>query len=84
MMPVPFKHLPLVAAILLIGQPVLADQTELEEITVSNVREGEKPKLRDEIVATESFSARDIEKTGATILTEVLDKNPGISVQTEC
>lgn len=62
----------------------LATETQLETMTVTNVREGEKPKLRDEIVATESFSARDVEKTGATMLTEVLDKKPGISVQTEC
>jgi outer membrane receptor for ferrienterochelin and colicins len=40
--------------------------------------------LRDEIVATESIGARELEKTGATMLTEALDKRPGISVQTEC
>ncbi len=82
--PAPFRYLTLASAMLLIGQPVLAAETELKAITVSNVAEGTNPKLRDEIVATESIDAREIEKTGATMLTEVLDKQPGISVQTEC
>ena len=40
--------------------------------------------LRDEIVKTESISAKAIERAGATNINEALDKNPGISVQVEC
>ncbi len=62
----------------------LADK-QLGDVTVSSGRSvGAKPVLRDEIVATESIGAREIEKTGATMLTEVLDKRPGISTQVEC
>ncbi len=64
--------------------PAFAQDTKLKEVTVTNQRAGEKPKLRDEVVATESFSARDIEKTGATMLTEALDKKPGVAMQLEC
>lgn len=64
--------------------PAFAHETRLKEVTVSNQGAGEKPKLRDEIVATESFTARDIEKTGATMLTEALDKKPGVAMQVEC
>jgi outer membrane receptor for ferrienterochelin and colicins len=67
-----------------LSAPTFAQDTQLKEVTVSNQRAGEKPKLRDEVVATESFSARDIEKTGATMLTEALDKKPGIAMQVEC
>ncbi|MDX9944769.1 MAG: TonB-dependent receptor plug domain-containing protein, partial [Azonexus sp.] len=57
----------------------------MSEITVSSGKTvGAKPVLRDEIIATESLGARELEKTGATMLTEALDKRPGISVQTEC
>jgi len=64
--------------------PTFAQDTQLKEITVTNQRAGDKPKLRDEVVATESFTARDIEKTGATMLTEALDKKPGVAMQVEC
>lgn len=40
--------------------------------------------LRDEIVKTESVSAKSIERSNASNLTEALDNKPGISVQTEC
>lgn len=43
-----------------------------------------KGALREEIVMTESVSARSIEKTGASNVNEAVDKNPGIAVQTEC
>lgn len=76
---------PLAAALALVfALPALADK-QLGEVTVSSGRSvGAKPVLRDEIVATESIGARELEKTGATMLTEALDKRPGISVQTEC
>lgn len=80
-----FRKSPILAAILLASSaPSFADKT-LSEVTVSSGKSiGSKPKLRDEIVATESIGARELEKTGATTLTEALDKRPGISVQTEC
>ena len=76
---------PLAAALAVaFAMPALADK-QLGDITVSTAKSvGAKPVLRDEIVATESIGAREIEKTGATMLTEALDKRPGISVQTEC
>lgn len=64
--------------------PTFAQDAQLKEITVTHQRAGDKPKLRDEVVATESLSARDIEKTGATMLTEALDKKPGVAMQVEC
>jgi len=82
-----FRHplTPIAAALFLLWSNAQAADKELAEVTVSNARGvGSKPVLRDEVIATESFSARDIEKTGATMLTEALDKRPGISVQTEC
>ena len=79
-------HLKPIAAALALAfaLPALADK-QLGEITVSGGRAvGAKPQLRDEIVATESIGARELEKTGATMLTEALDKRPGISIQAEC
>ena len=80
-----FNVTPVLAALLLaFSGSALADK-ELGEITVSSGKAvGAKPVLRDEIIATESIGARELEKTGATMLTEALDKRPGISVQTEC
>jgi len=80
-----FDPKPLSLAIMLaFAGPALADK-QLSEITVSSGKTvGAKPVLRDEIIATESLGARELEKTGATMLTEALDKRPGISVQTEC
>jgi outer membrane receptor for ferrienterochelin and colicins len=40
--------------------------------------------LRADIVQTESFGERAIERSGATNINEALDKNPGIAVQLEC
>ena len=40
--------------------------------------------LRDDIVKTESISAKAIDRVCATNINEALDKNPGISVQVEC
>lgn len=80
-----FDPKPLSLAVLLaFAGPALADK-ELGEITVSSGKSiGAKPVLRDEIIATESIGARELEKTGATMLTEALDKRPGISIQNEC
>ncbi|NHC05886.1 TonB-dependent receptor plug domain-containing protein [Azonexus fungiphilus] len=80
-----FDPKPLSLAVLLaFAGPALADK-QLGEITVNSGKSvGARPVLRDEIIATESLGARELEKTGATMLTEALDKRPGISVQTEC
>ena len=57
----------------------------LKEIRIeSNQGSFRKGALRDELVKTESISERAIEKSGATNINEAIDKNPGISVQTEC
>lgn len=69
----------------LAGAPALADDFVLEEVSVSHARRNAlQTGLRDDIIATESIGAREVEKTGATMLTEALDKRVGISVQTEC
>lgn len=82
------QHTPIFAALALlfgVSQAAVSAEKELGEVAVSSARSvGAKPVLRDEIIATESMSSREIEKTGATMLTEALDKRPGISVQTEC
>lgn len=79
---------PIVATLALVfgmSPPALSAEKELGEVAVSSARAvGAKPVLREEIIATESMSSREIEKTGATTLTEALDKRPGIAVQTEC
>lgn len=81
-----YRPTPLLAAILIaFASPLMAADKQLGEITVSGGKSTPtKAQLRDEIVATESIGAREIEKTGATMLTEVLDKRPGIAVQAEC
>lgn len=80
-----YRLTPIAAALFLLSSNAQAADKELAEVTVSSGRGvGAKPVLRDEIIATESFSARDIEKNGGTMLTDVLDKRPGISIQTEC
>lgn len=76
---------PIALALALSWPNAHAADRELSEVTVGSGRSvGSKPMLRDEIITTESFSARDIEKSGATTLTEAIDKRPGLSVQTEC
>lgn len=68
--------------------PLALPQTqdkELGEVKVQGQQQRElKPKLRDEIIATETFGPRDIEKVQAGNINEAIDRNPGISVQTEC
>jgi outer membrane receptor for ferrienterochelin and colicins len=59
--------------------------TTLAPVTVqSNQGSMRAGALREEIVKTESISERAIERSGATNINEVLDKNPGIAVQVEC
>jgi outer membrane receptor for ferrienterochelin and colicins len=40
--------------------------------------------LRDEIIKTESISAKEIAQSGATNLTELMANRPGVDVQIEC
>jgi len=68
---------------------VIAQTTNqaLPEVQVKGAGDKEKriqPKLRDEIVTTESISEKTIQKTNASTLNEAIDFNPGVSVQTEC
>ena len=66
-------HLKPIAAALALAfaLPALADK-QLGEITVSGGRAvGAKPQLRDEIVATESIGARELEKTLADVAKEL-------------
>lgn len=42
------------------------------------------PKLRSDIISTETLPLLDIRKTNALSLTEAVDRKPGISIQTEC
>jgi hypothetical protein len=60
-----------------------AQEKPLEQVIASSKRAGEKSILRDVVVMSESISARDIEKNGATTLAEALDKRAGIALQTE-
>lgn len=87
--PFPTSPLPLSLAVSMAfacipAASALAAEQQLGEVTVTNSRGTGRAILRDEIVATESLSQRDIERSGATSLTEALDKRPGIAVQTEC
>lgn len=83
-----FSPTPLAAALAALcfnAVPALAADKTLGEVAVGAQSEKQaKALLRDEIIATESLSASSIERTGASMLTEALDKQPGISLQTEC
>lgn len=70
--------------------PALAQQagsaSALPEIRIfgASSKVNAQGSLRDEIVKTESVSAKAIERSNASNITEALDNKPGISVQTEC
>ncbi|MCZ8394105.1 TonB-dependent receptor plug domain-containing protein [Achromobacter xylosoxidans] len=61
--------------------PTLVPITVIDRSNQASMRPGA---LREDIVKTESISARAIDKAGATNVNEALDKNPGIAVQVEC
>jgi len=68
------------------GQGAVAIQPP-ETVTVtgkSNQGDMRPGALRDDIVKTESISAKAIERSGATNVNEAVNNNPGISVQLEC
>jgi outer membrane receptor for ferrienterochelin and colicins len=60
-------------------------KTALPQVVVSG-RPGatQQGALRDDIVKTESINAAEIQKTGATNLTELMAHRPGVDVQVEC
>jgi outer membrane receptor for ferrienterochelin and colicins len=77
----------LAAALALLLSPfhTWAQAAEPQRVEVSGNLGTQRPgALRNEIVQTESFGERAIERSGATNINEALDKNPGISVQLEC
>jgi len=79
---------PLVQAIALAlacgGNVSAADRT-LSEVEVKAGPQGKiQPRLRDEIITTESVTEKDFRKTNAATLNEAIDNKPGVSVQTEC
>ena len=77
--------LPVAAYAQTVVVPTSSATPTLKEVRVeSNQGVMRKGALRDELVKTESISERAIEKSGATNINEAIDKNPGISVQTEC
>lgn len=62
-----------------------AEERQLTTVEVKGAPQAKlQPKLRDEIIKTESISEADIRKTNAATLNEAVDNNPGVSVQTEC
>jgi outer membrane receptor for ferrienterochelin and colicins len=62
-----------------------ADERQLSTVEVKGAPQGKlQPKLRDEIITTESISEKDIQKTNAATLNEAVDNKPGVSVQVEC
>lgn len=64
---------------------VHADERQLSTVEVKAAPQGKlQPKLRDDIITTETISEADIRKSNAANLNEAVDNNPGVSVQTEC
>lgn len=77
--------LAVLAAYAAAGLSAHADERQLKAVEVKGTRvEKITPKLRDEIIKTETISEADIRKTNAATLNEAVDNNPGVSVQTEC
>lgn len=61
------------------------DPAAAQRIEISGSLGTQRPgALRADIVQTESFGEKAIERAGATNINEALDKNPGIAVQLEC
>jgi outer membrane receptor protein involved in Fe transport len=65
-------------------ESVSADTKGLAEVTVTGRRATQPGALRSDIVMTESVDADQMEKTGATSLTDALSHQPGIDIQVEC
>jgi len=59
--------------------------TPPQQVTVTGKPAATKPgALKADVVKTETINAREIEKSGATNLTELMSHRPGIDVQLEC
>lgn len=71
-------------AVAFIHASCAAEVQLLDTVLISSGKNDQHQILRNEVITTESFSLRDIEKSGATTLIEAVDKRPGISMQTEC
>lgn len=74
-------------ALVLATAPVFAQNTSatLPTVVVTPAQTSAKPgALRDEIIKTESISAKEIAQSGATNLTELMTNRPGVDVQIEC
>jgi outer membrane receptor for ferrienterochelin and colicins len=84
---VSFRLLPARAAALalLLGPLSAWTQSTEQRVEINGSLGTQRPgALRNDIVQTESFGERAIERLGATNINEALDKNPGIAVQLEC
>ena len=70
----------------LLAAPSLADNTVLEEVTVTGLRERlyQAGMLKDVIQKTEVISNISIEKMNAASLTEAIAEAPGVRVNNEC
>jgi len=74
-------------ALVLATAPVFAQNAgaTLPAVVVTPAQSSAKPgALRDEIIKTESISAKEIAQSGATNLTELMANRPGVDVQIEC
>lgn len=81
----PIRTLSALAAVLIQLSSAGAADTTLPEVQIREGRKTAAPgAVRDEVVKTESVSAREIERGHAASLTDALDKRPGIAVQVEC
>jgi outer membrane receptor for ferrienterochelin and colicins len=61
------------------------DNTRPQQVIVTGKPAATQPgALKDDVVKTETINAREIEKSGATNLTELMSHRPGIDAQLEC
>lgn len=81
-----FLLTPAAAATALLLTPLHAwSQAAEQRVEINGSLGTQRPgALRNDIVQTESFGERAIERSGATNINEALDKNPGIAMQLEC
>ncbi len=75
----------LAASVLLLAASSTWAQATSQRVEITGSLGTQRPgALRADIVQTESFGEKAIERTGASNINEALDKNPGIAVQLEC
>ena len=74
----------LVVSVATLAQEV-PSETRPQQVTVTGKPAATQPgALKDDVVKTETINAREIEKSGATNLTELMSHRPGIDAQLEC